>query len=356
MSAGALTVLSVAYPLAPVGPDAVGGAEQVLGRLDAALAEAGHRSLVIACEGSRVRGTLLPVPRVEGSIDDAARAGAHAAHQRAIADALERWPVDLVHLHGIDFHAYLPPPGVPALATLHLPLGWYPPEALRPTRPDTHLHCVSAAQRRAGPPGLDLLPDIPNGVDVEALGAVRPARRGFVLAMGRVCPEKGFHLALDAAGLAGVPMLLAGQIYAYAAHEAYFRDEIRPRLDARRRFLGPVGFARKRRLLASARCLLVPSLCEETGSLVAMEALACGTPVVAFPNGALAEVVEHGRTGFLVRDEREMADAIGRVGSIDPEACRAAARARFPVARSVELYLAAYAGLAAGRRAAKRVA
>jgi glycosyltransferase involved in cell wall biosynthesis len=341
-----LTVLSVAYPLAPVSRDAVGGAEQVLAWLDAALVRAGHRSLVVACEGSKVMGTLVPTPRRDGPLDDAARTAAHAAHRRAIAAALQRWPVDLVHLHGIDFHAYQPPPGVPVLATLHLPLAWYPNEALRPARPDTWLHAVSAAQRLAGPSDLDLLPDIPNGVEVEALAA-RHARRGFALSLGRICPEKGFHLALDAARRAGVGLLLGGEVFRYKAHERYFRDDILPRLDRWRRFLGPVGLARKRRLLHAARCLLVPSLVAETGSLVAMEALACGTPVIAFPNGALAEVVEHGVTGFLVRDEHEMADAIHAAGTIGPEACREAAQTRFSAERMVERYLALYRRLAA---------
>jgi glycosyltransferase involved in cell wall biosynthesis len=350
-----LTVLSVAYPLAPVSRDAVGGAEQVLAQLDAALTEAGHRSLVVACAGSRVRGTLVATPLREGPLDEAARAEAHAAHRAAIRSALGRWPVDVIHLHGIDFHAYLPPPGVPVLVTLHLPLAWYPPEALRPRRPATWLHAVSAAQRQDAPEDLALLPDIPNGVPLEAF-AGRHARRGFALALGRICPEKGFHVALDAARRAGVGLLLGGQVYRYETHEHYFRTEIAPRLDRWRRFLGPVGFARKRRLLAAARCLLVPSLVAETGSLVAMEALASGTPVIAFANGALADVVEHGVTGFLVQDEAQMADAILAAGTIEPAACRAAARARFSSTATIAAYLRTYHALVVGALAQPHVA
>lgn len=342
-----LTVLSVAYPLAPVGPDAVGGAEQVLTHLDAALVRAGHRSVVVAREGSATAGTLVPVPREEGPVTDEVRTRAWARHREAIRRALEKHPVDVVHLHGVDFHAYLPPPGVPALATLHLPPGWYPPEVFRPTRPDTWLHCVSAAQRRECPASPALLPEIPNGVPVEAL-ASRVSRRGFALALGRVCREKGFHRALDAARMADVPLLLCGEVYPYPDHQRYFREKIAPRLDGARRFVGPVGLARKRRLLTAARCLLVPSLAPETSSLVAMEALACGTPVVAFPAGALPEIVEHGKTGFLVSDAREMADAIHQSSSLDPEACRAAARERFSVEAMSRRYLELYARLAGG--------
>lgn len=336
-----LTILSVAFPFAPVGPDAVGGAEQVVSALDAGLVAAGHRSLVVAAAGSTVAGTLLPLPAATAPPDGQARTQVHDAVRRIVCRALDEHPVDLVHLHGIDFDTCLPPAGVPALVTLHLPLDWYPAAALRPARPDTHLHGVSASQHRTAPPGVRLLPPVANGVPVERL-AIRVAKRRFAVALGRICPEKGFPHALDAARLAGMEGLLAGRIFPYADHERHFREEIQPRLDRRRRFLGPVGFGRKRWLLGAARCLLAPSLVPETSSLVAMEALAAGTPVVAFPAGALAEIVEPGVTGFLVGDAAEMADAIADCARLDPEACRAQALARHRqdamVARYLDLY------------------
>jgi glycosyltransferase involved in cell wall biosynthesis len=345
-----LTILNVAFPFAPVGPDAVGGAEQILSHLDQALVRGGHRSIVVACAGSVTAGALVAVPRTAGAITEAARRLARGRHRAAIERALRRWPVDLVHMHGVDFCDYLPSPGLPLLATLHLPPEWYPPAAFSPARPNTFLHCVSAAQSARCPPGAFLLPAIPNGVPVEALTA-RHARRGFALALGRICPEKGFHHALDAARRAGVPLLLAGEVFGYGAHETYFRREIVPRLDRWRRFIGPIGFARKRRLLSAARCLLIPSSAPETSSLVAMEALACGTPVVAFPAGALPEIVDHGRTGFIVEDEREMADAITAAARLDADVCRAAARARFSLEKMTSRYLALYRALARAPRA-----
>jgi glycosyltransferase involved in cell wall biosynthesis len=305
---------------------------------------------VVACAGSSPAGTLVATPRANGAISDAVRRRVYAAHRRAIERALSSWPVDLVHMHGIDFHAYLPPPGPRVLVTLHLPPELYPPEVFQPERPGTFLHCVSASQRARCPSGARLLPDVPNGVALDAL-AGRHAKRHFALALGRICPEKGFHIALDAAKRAGVPLLLAGQTYPYDTHEAYFAREIAPRLDGSRRFIGPIGLVRKRRLLSAARCLLAPSLAPETSSLVAMEALACGTPVIAFPAGALPEIVEHGRTGFIVRDAKEMAEAIHAAARIQPEVCRAAARERFPLDRTVERYFNLYRDLAGHGRA-----
>ena len=341
-----LTVLSVAYPLARVSPDSTGGSEQVLSTLDRALVAGGHRSIVVAPEGSRVAGKLAPIPWATGTLDERAKAEAQAANRAAIARVLARAAVDLVHLHGIDFDAYLPPPGPPVLATLHLPPAWYGAGALRPVRPRTFLNCVSAAQHAICPPSPALAEPIENGVPVARLAAARHARRGFALLLGRICPEKGIHLALDAAHRADVPLLVAGEVYGYAAHRDYFETEVRPRLDARRRFIGPVGFARKRRLLSAARCLLVPSLAEETSSLVVREAAACGTPVVAFPNGAIAAAVIEGVTGYLVDGSDAMAEAIGRVGAIDPERCRAMARDRFDEAAMVARYLSLYGRLA----------
>jgi glycosyltransferase involved in cell wall biosynthesis len=341
----ALTILSVGYALAPVGPDAVGGAEQILSALDQALVAAGHRSVVVAPAASQAAGELVETAAVPAAITDAARQSAEERQRRAIERALLRRPVDVIHAHGLDFADHLPPSSVPTLVTLHLPAEFYTPGAVSTARSDTWFNCVSAAQRRGFPMLPNMLTPIANGVPVERLAA-RHARRNFVLAMGRICPEKGFHLAFDAARIAGLPLLLAGTVFSYDWHRRYFAEEIRPRLGPRARFLGPVGFARKRRLLTAARALLLPSLVAETSSLVAMEALACGCPVVAFPAGALRDIVEPGVTGFLVNDAREMAAAIRLCDGIDRDRCRAVARERFSADRMAAEYFALYHQLA----------
>ncbi len=349
-----LTVLSVAYPLAPVGPDAVGGSEQVLTALDQALVAGGHRSLVVACEGSRAMGELVayPAPPTDRPITDAdARNGQRWSRER-IEAVLATEQVDVIHMHGLDFHQYLPSVGVPMLATLHLPPDWYPPEGLAPPRPDSWVQCVSATQAARMPAVPEvrarMLPPIPNGVPVGRLGALHPKRCAYALMLARVCPEKGLHLALEAAHAADSGLLIGGEIFPYQAHQDYFHEKVVPLLDKRRRYLGPVGFAQKRRLLAAARCLLIPSLVAETSSLVAMEAAACGTPVVAFRSGALPEVVEDGRTGLLVDDVAGMAAGIVQARALDGATCRAVAQARFSHERMAAAHIERYRDLAFG--------
>jgi glycosyltransferase involved in cell wall biosynthesis len=303
---------------------------------------------VVACEGSVVAGVLQTIGATGSRIlDDALRRAVQEEQRRAIESALRRWSVDLIHMHGLDFYRYLPEPGIPVLVTLHLPAEWYPPEAFDPPRPETYLTCVSRTQERSCPRSARLLPAIKNGVPTNLLAA-RHAKRLFALTLGRVCPEKGFHLALQAADRAGVALVMAGEIFRYPAHERYFAQAIAPFLGPLRRFVGRVGFHRKRRLLSAAICLLVPSLVPETSSLVAMEALACGTPVVAFPSGELAEIIEHGKTGYLVHDVNEMADAIRKAQRLDPDACREAARTRFSLDRMTSEYLERYRQLVQG--------
>src|SRR5581483_2686948 len=122
-----------------------------------------------------------------------------------------------------------------------------------------------------------------------------------------ICPEKGVHLAIEASRCARIPLLIAGEVFGYDEHLRYFEEQVAPALGRNCRFLGSLGPHRKRRLLAHARCVLLPSLAEETCGLVAREALAAGTPVIAFRRGALPESVENGRTGFLVSSVEEMA-------------------------------------------------
>ncbi len=344
-----LSILNVAFPFAPVEPDPVGGAEKILAELDRALVAAGHRSMVIAAAGSRVHGELIPValPPVN---DATARRTVQYAVLARITEVIREESPDVVHLHGVDFAAYLPPPGPPVVVTLHLPPHLYPREALQPARPETYLVPVSAHQARALQ-GASLLEPIVNGVAIPPRAV--HARRGFVLALGRICPEKCFHEALEAARRADCPMLLAGRVFGYAAHQQYFHEQIVPRLGPTRRWLGPIGGARKRRLLAAARAVLVPSRIEETSSLVAMEALAAGTPVIAYRAGALPDIVEHGVTGLLVEDVAEMAQAIRAARDIDPERCRSAACERFALSRMVAAYFAVYRRLAARAGAAE---
>ena len=341
-----LTVLSVAYPFAPVTADPAGGAEQVLAQIDRTLVSAGHRSRVIAPEGSKVAGDLVKVRRVKGEISETTRAAIHSEVRDAISDAIRNGGADIIHLHGIDFHAYVPPAAVPTLVTLHLPLDWYPPEALRPHRPGLWLQPVSRDQARRAPQGVSLLTPITNGIDVDVF---RPSdgKDDYALVLGRLAPEKGFHHALEAARIAGLSCRAAGKLFSYPAHRRYFEDEVMPRLDEARTWIGPVKGATKRRLIARARCLLVPSSAPETSSLVAMEALASGTPVIAFRAGAVPDIVEHGVTGFIVDTTHEMAEAIGRLGTIDPVACRREACERFPLRRTTDAYLNLYAKLAA---------
>ncbi|MGP0052165.1 MAG: glycosyltransferase, partial [Solirubrobacteraceae bacterium] len=121
---------------------------------------------------------------------------------------------------------------------------------------------------------------------------------------------------------AGVPLVLAGVIQ--PGQQAFFDREVAPHIDGDRvRFVGEVGGSVKRSLFAHARGLLMPIRWNEPFGMVMIEALACGTPVIAFPDGAARELVVHGETGFLVDDEREMADAVGVLARIAPRACRA---------------------------------
>ena len=220
---------------------------------------------------------------------------------------------------------------------------WYAPEAFHLA--GVHLHCVSASQRGRCPPGARLVRDIENGIDLARFAPARN-RRSFALALGRICPEKGFDYALRAAHSAGVPLLLAGRVFEYEVHRRYFTEQIAPLLDTKRRFIGPIGAARKRRLLGAARCVVIPSLAPETSSLVAMEALASGAPVLAYAAGALEDIVEHGHTGFIARSVDELSRALLRVGELRPEHCRASAERRFSARRMTAEYLELYEELA----------
>jgi glycosyltransferase involved in cell wall biosynthesis len=348
-------MLSVGYPLARVAENTAGGAEQILAILDEALVAAGHRSIVIAPEGSQCRGTLLPTSFPKRKLDPETKLQVYQEYRTVVQAALEQNSIDTIHMHGIDFLEYLPPAGVPVVVTLHLPLSWYPGRAFALARPNTHLVCVSESQKRNGPAAAGSCRVIPNGIRLEHYRPA-PQKNNYVVALGRICPEKGFHIALDAASKAGFPLVLAGEVFPYEAHQKYFEAMIWPRLKEPHLFMGTVGGRTKNELLAGARCLLVPSLVDETSSLVAMEAMACGTPVVAFRRGALCEIVEDGCTGFLVETPEQMAEAILDAAQLSSTLCRERAEGDFSAAGMIRQYFALYESLAGRREHLEQVA
>ncbi|MBV8049793.1 MAG: glycosyltransferase, partial [Acidobacteriaceae bacterium] len=337
-----MRILNIAFALAYVGPDAVGGAEQVLAHIEKGQVAAGHESLVVAAASSHARGRLSGTPSQPEEITPEYYRYRYFEHKRKIDEALASEAIDLVHMHGYDFHEFIPRGDVPVLVTLHLPLKWYPEWIYRARRPNLFMNCVSAAQRTAIADCSLIVQTIANGVPIPPVEPTTIAQRHGAVVLSRICPEKGIHLAIQAARNAGVQLTIAGRVEGYPEHLAYFRQQVLPALDENCRLIGPVGGNEKIALLRSASCLLVPSLAPESSSLVAMEALSCGTPVIAMNTGALPEIVEHGQTGFLVESADEMAKAIALVERIDPVVCHQAAVERFSADRMVYEYLTLY--------------
>jgi glycosyltransferase involved in cell wall biosynthesis len=337
-----MRILSIAFALATVGDGAVGGAEQILAHIDRALVAAGHESLVVAASNSQIHGQLFGTAPAPQLVTGDYYWFRYAEHRRKIEDALNSGPIDLVHMHGFDFHEFIPEGDVPVLATLHLPARWYVNWIYYNQRPHFHLNCVSNSQRREVQEPALIARTIQNGVEIPELKLLPIAERDGAVILGRICPEKGTHLGIAAAQRAGVPLTIAGRAWGYPEHLEYFNKQIRPALQQRVTYLGPVGSREKTELLRRARCVLVPSIAPETSSLVAMEALSCGTPVIAMRSGALPEIVEDSKTGFLVSSVEEMAAAMSRVEEIDPQNCRMAAIHKFCANRMAREYIELY--------------
>jgi glycosyltransferase involved in cell wall biosynthesis len=336
-----MRILNVAYPLLAVGPGSAGGAEQILYLLDRGLRERGIDSIVIAAEGSDVSGELWTTPPASNDITEAERAEAQRIHRCTIEKVIASAQIDLIHFHGLDFGAYVPNSRVVKAATLHLPIAWYVAGSV--DQYDVHLVAVSKTQARSANTH-PIVRVVPNGIDTSK-HVPGNAERSSLLWLGRICPEKGTHIALQTARELDLRLIVAGPVHPFAFHRNYFETEVKPLLDGKRIYVGPVDLEAKAKLLGSARALLIPSLAAETSSLVAMEAASSGTPVAAFRSGALPEVVQHGVTGFIADDLEGMVEAVARIDGISPLACRHYALQNFSSERMVNDYISLYRDL-----------
>lgn len=206
---------------------------------------------------------------------------------------------------------------------------------------------ISEHHRDTAPtiPGLHV---VHNGIDVDAF-PVGAGRGGYAMFVGRFSPEKGPAEAIAIARAAGIPLRIASKMRSVAEQE-YFEAHVRPELGADVVYLGEIDSAERDRELGDALALVNPIQWDEPFGLAMVEALACGTPVVSFRNGAATEIVREGVTGFLVDDVTSAARALADAAGLDRGACRADVEERFSARRMVDGYLQVYDKAIAARR------
>jgi len=344
-----MRILYVAYPMVTVSEDSCGGAEQMLCTLESEIARRGYRTIVAACEGSRVTGELLPTGAVPECPDRyEARNAQHVAMILRYIGSVQASGrrIDLIHDKSGSFWRHAAQVDAPVLATLHLPRSFYDSNAFDQLPRNVFFNCVSESQARQFGDIAQMLGVVRNGIRVEAFPLLLNARDPYLLWIGRICEEKGTHIAIEVARQAGMRLVIAGDVYPFSYHQAYFEREVRPHLQGRHPsvcYVGKPTFAEKTMLIARAQAVLLPSLVDETSSLVSMEAMACGTPVIAFRRGAIPEVVRDGVTGLIVDSVEQMAEAVGRSGEISLQACREHVAANFTSWRMAAEYERLYA-------------
>ena len=339
-----LRVLYVAYPLLPISEHSAGGAEQMLLAVEREMHARGHSTTVAASADSHVAGELFATGEGADNPDQFER------RSQEQTDSILSWlgggaakRFDLIHDMSGGFWQHADGLPIPVMATLHLPPQLYKHANFSVIPNCVSFNCVSQSQMSEFGDLPRVLGVAPNGIPVDRFSEpiVPIENREYFLWLGRICEEKGAHTALDVAHAAGVRLILAGTVYPFLYHQKYFAREIIPRLKragTKTKYVPQPTFAEKVDLIRNARALLITSEVNETSSVVAMEAAACGTPVVALRRGALPEVVAEGMTGFVVDDAEQMASTVSRVGSIKPEDCRLYAQQNYSARTMADAY------------------
>ena len=349
-----LRVLYVSFPLLTVSDSSAGGAEQMLWVLEREMSSRGLETIVAASAGSRVSGDLFVTGDPCSRPDDFERR--NREHQDRIIAFVQQSsrdgrPFELIHDESGSFWTRAHEIDLPVLATLHLPRHFYSGDSLKSASGNVSFNCVSHSQATTFRDIPRLVGVAPNGIALDRFihdnDVDVEEQRSGLLWLGRICEEKAPHLALEIARKTGLSITVAGQVYPFSYHRQYFERELLPRLQEipAARWIDSPSFEQKRRMLKSAETLLITSQVDETSSLVAMEAAACGTPVIAFNRGALAEVVEHGKTGYVVHDIPEAVKALKEIGNISPDVCRNHTMQNLSSSRMADHYAGIYKAL-----------
>lgn len=268
----------------------------------------------------------------------------HMLISRCFAKAAD---YDIIHSHFTllsSFYSRLVK--TPTVQSLHIPIK----DKIKPLLmqyKDNNYISFSLAQRKQMPE-LNWVANIYHGLDLKEF-PFNPHPQEYLLYLSRIAPEKGTHLAIEAALAAGIPLVIAGRSY---QKDGYWHNEIEKRIDGKNiRYVGEADFAQKKELLANARALIFPTQADETFGLAMIEAMACGTPVVGWANGAVPEVIQDRLTGYEVKDVAGAVKAIQALDKISREACRDRVKKYFSVETMVANYERVYLKVIEAHRA-----
>jgi glycosyltransferase involved in cell wall biosynthesis len=327
----------LAPPWYEIPPEGYGGIEDMVGSLVDGLADLDHHVTLVAAGDDRTDADFAPTfdenPEGLGGPDGMAIELVHA--QRANV-RLEEATLDIVHDHSAIGPLFAPYRPIPTIVTVHGPVsGWM--RRVYASLRGVSLVAISDAQRRAAP-DLPWVSTVHNGIDLEAY-PFRSEKDDFLLFLGRMSPEKGIVQAIEVAQRLGRRLVIAAKC-SDPGEIRYFEEHVEPALDGAE-YVGDVQGEQKEDLLARATALLFPIQWEEPFGLVMIEAMACGTPVLALRRGSVPEVVRDGVSGFVCDDLDGLVDAFARVPELSPDAVREDAR-RFDASRMVEGYVDTY--------------
>jgi glycosyltransferase involved in cell wall biosynthesis len=333
-----------------VPPKLYGGTERVVSHLTDALVKRGHEVVLFASGDSKTQAQLIPCRDVALRLDRKLSWDI-PAHLAMLTEVRKHAPqFDILHFHLDCFHLPLfNDLAHRTLTTMHGRQDIRDLRVLHRHYPNYPLISISRAQRRPLP-HLNWIKTIHHGYPKTQYGFSPAARDGYLAFLGRIAPEKGVDRAIQIARLAGLPLRIAAKVD--SVNRDYFETRIEPLLKSPGiEFLGEIGEDAKSEFLGGAYALLFPISWPEPFGLVMIEAMACGTPVIAFNQGAVPEVIQDGKTGFVVQTVNEAVDATSRLSTIDRAVVRATFERRFSADTMAANYEAAYETVFANREA-----
>ena len=342
-----MQIAQIAPLMEAVPPKLYGGTERIVAYLTDELVAMGHEVTLFASGDSSTTATLEPGCARALRLDPTVRDSVAPLLAMLETVAQRARDFDVVHLH-CDYLGYpvLRRAGVPFLATLHGRLDLPELRSLYRVFSDVPVISISNSQREP----------LPEAAFVATVYHGLPERRllagsgsgGYLAFLGRISPEKAPDLAIRIAARAGMRLKIAAKID--AVDRDYFRAEIEPLLaQPHVEFIGEIGEHEKAEFLGNAAGLLFPIAWQEPFGLVMIEAMACGTPIIALRNGSVPEVVDDGVTGFIVDDEATAARAAGQIHLLDRTLIRTIFEQRFTARRMAEDYTRIYQDLTSGQ-------